>query len=110
MANWTDEMTLIKQLEPENRVNENGFANILEEERRTVFCNKKSVGYSEYYKSQQAGYTAQFKVEVHRVDYNNEKLAILEDSRYNILKTYELNQDIIELTLTDLRTQSESVS
>jgi hypothetical protein len=46
---WLDELTLIAETTAENRVNKNGFAVKPEESTRTVFCNKKSVGYSEYY-------------------------------------------------------------
>lgn len=52
---WLDELTLIAETTAENRVNKNGFAVKPEESTRTVFCNKKSVGYSEYFKSQQTG-------------------------------------------------------
>ena len=52
---WIDEITLISEVSGENRVNKNGFAVKPEESARTVFCNKKSVGYSEYFKSQQTG-------------------------------------------------------
>ena len=52
---WQDELTLIAETAAENRVNKNGFAVKPEESTRTVFCNKKSVGYSEYFKSQQTG-------------------------------------------------------
>ena len=52
---WIDEITLISEVSGENRVNKNGFAVKPEESPRTVFCNKKSVGYSEYFKSQQTG-------------------------------------------------------
>ena len=42
---WIDEITLISEVSGENRVNKNGFAVKPEESARTVFCNKKSVGY-----------------------------------------------------------------
>ena len=50
MAEWVDELTLVKLTEPDKRVNSNGFAEQGEESRRTVFCNMKSVGYNEYFK------------------------------------------------------------
>ena len=43
MAEWVDELTLVKLTEPDKRVNSNGFAEQGEESRRTVFCNMKSV-------------------------------------------------------------------
>lgn len=45
---WIDEITLISEVSGENRVNKNGFAVKPEESASTVFCNKNTVGYSEY--------------------------------------------------------------
>ena len=69
---WLDELTLIAETTAENRVNKNGFAVKPEESTRTVFCNKKSVGYSEYFKSQQTGKLVEAKYEVHKADYGGE--------------------------------------
>lgn len=103
MAEWAHEIKLITETEPAERVNTNGFPNTESEAAVTVFCNKKPVGYNEYFKSQQAGITVSFKCEVHTVDYNGELLAEFEGKRYSILKTYEIDDDTIELTLSDLR-------
>lgn len=103
MAIWADELTLIALKHPTERVNANGFPNPTTEEKRVVFCNKKPVGYSEYYKSQQIGVKVEFKADVHTVDYNGEELAEYKGKRYTILKCYELDDEVTELTLSDLR-------
>lgn len=108
MAIWADELTLIATKEPAERVNANGFPNEPEEVATTVFCNKKNVGYAEFFSSQQAGYTVNFKCDVHAVDYSGQLLAEYAGKRYSILKTYEVDDDTIELTLSDLREQAES--
>ncbi len=103
MAEWADEITLISWKAPEKRVNNNGFENQPEESRKTVFCNKKSVGYREYFESQQTGKTAEAKCEVHKADYGGEDTAEMGGRRFFVLKTYDIDDDTIELTLTDLR-------
>lgn len=109
MAKWCNEITLIAETEPEELTNENGFSNPLVEKSRTVFCNKRSVSQGEYYKAQQAGKQVEAKVEVHSFDYEGETLVELEGKRYSVLKTYEPDDsDVIELTLTDLRTTQET--
>lgn len=93
MASWADEITLIGVKEPETdgqRVNENGFPEQTEESSRTVFCNKKKVGYSEYFKSQQTGKVVEGKYEVHKVDYEGEDTAEIDGKRFFILKTYDI--------------------
>lgn len=106
MAIWADQITLIATTEPAERLNKNGFPNELVETALTVFCNKKNVGYAEFFSSQQAGHTVSFKADVHKVDYEGQKIAEYEGKRYSILKTYELDDDTIELTLSDLREQA----
>ena len=64
---WQDELTLIAETAAENRVNKNGFAVKPEESARTVFCNKKTVGYSEYFKSQQTGIHTSFSIILHDI-------------------------------------------
>lgn len=105
MAEWVDEITLIKETVPEGkqRVDSDGFPETPEESCRTVFCNKKSVGYSEYFKSQQTGKVVEGKYDIHRVDYGGEDTVEVDGKRYFVLKTYDINEDTIELTLTDLR-------
>ena len=107
MANWVDEFTLIKELPPAERVDKDGFENKPEEISRTVFCNKKPAGYNEYFKSQQTGKVVEGKIDVHRADYEGEDTAELNGRRFFVLKTYDIDDDTIELTLTDLRHKSE---
>lgn len=103
MAEWVDEITLVSEKEDENRVNRNGFENEQQESTRTVFCNMKSVGYSEYFKSQQTGKVVEAKCEVHKADYEGEDTVEVDGRRFFVLKTYDIDDDTIELTLTDLR-------
>lgn len=107
MAAWADEITLISQQPPDERVNAGGFENEPQESARTVFCNMKSVGYSEYYKSQQTGKEAKRKCDIHRADYEGEDTVEVDGQRYFVLKTYDINDDTIELTLTDLRNKEK---
>ena len=48
-------------------------------------------------------------MELHKVDYEGELLGMFEGKRYSVLKTYEINDDLIELTLSDLRQQATDV-
>lgn len=106
MAEWVDEIILVKDAAPAdgNRVDSGGFPVQKEEEKRIVFCNMKSVGYSEYFKSQQTGKVVEAKCEVHKADYESEDtVEDMSGKRFFVLKTYDIDDDIIELTLTDLR-------
>ena len=64
----------------------------------------KSVGYNEYFKSQQTGKVVERKCDVHKADYEGEDTVELGGKAYFVLKTITfLTDDTVELTLTDLR-------
>lgn len=108
MASWCDEIILIVEDADGERVNDNGFENEKRDVRRkTVFCNKKSVGFNEFFKAQQADMTVSLKCDVKKADYEGEIIAEYEGVRYSVLKTYEINDDEIELTLSDMRQQGK---
>lgn len=108
MAEWADELILVRETEGERRIDDGGFPEEKEEGRHAVFCNKKSVGYSEYLKSQQVGKVVEAKYEVHKTDYGGEDtVEDMTGKRFFVLKTYDIDDDIIELTLTDLRHKAE---
>jgi len=109
MSKWSDVALLIKTIPPEDDTNENGFAELPTEQSRLVFCNKKSVGYCEFYKSQQAGYSVELKIELHTEDYEEETQVEFEGKRYKVLRTYQSKGgDFTELTLSDLSERGEA--
>ena len=91
---WQDELTLIAETAAENRVNKNGFAVKPEESARTVFCNKKTVGYSEYFKSQQTGKLVEAKYEVHKADYGGEDVVEVNGRRVKFTANMTINKVI----------------
>ena len=74
-----------------------------------VFCNVKTTGYNEYFKSQQTGKVVEKKCDVHKADYEGEDTVELEGKRYYVLKTYEPegDEDTVELSLTDIRNKDK---
>lgn len=100
---WSDELTLIATVPPDEPTNENGFPNPPAETKNVVFANKKSVGYAEFYKAQQAGYSVEIKFDVYAAEYHGEPFAEHEGKRYKVLRTYlSKNGETVELTLSDL--------
>ena len=105
---WSDELTLIAVIpfdDPAEAVNENGYGLPGKEIKTDVFGNKKSVGFSEFFKAQMAGYKEELKFDVYTAEYNGEGLVEHEGKRYKILRSYvdpKSGGDITELTLSDL--------
>lgn len=100
---WSDELTLVAITPPAERVNEHGFPNEPSEVKTVVFANRKSVGYSEFYKAAQAGYTTDLKFDVYTEEYEGQECAEYNGKRYKVLRTYTPEGgDTTELTLSDL--------
>lgn len=111
MAKWSDILTLITITAPTEETDEQGFYAEPTETAREVFANKKSVGYSEFYKSASAGYAAELKFDLHTADYCGEKLVEYGGKRHKVLRTYESkNGDFVELTLTDLSERANNAT
>ena len=70
---WGEQITLVALSEPSPRTNEHGFPVARTETATTVFADKKSVGFSEFYKAQQAGYTTELKFDVHSFEYEEQR-------------------------------------
>lgn len=103
---WRDQITLIALSETSERTNEHGFPIMKPETATTVFADKKSVGYSEFYKAEMAGHVAEVKFDVYAMEYNGEMIAeypVSSGKRYRILRTYTHgNGEFTELTLVNL--------
>lgn len=107
---WCDEITLIAVEYPAERVNANGFPAEPTETPATVYGNKKSAGYSEFYKAAQAGFQTELKFDVFAEEYSGQPFAEVGGVRYKILRTYNdpKRPDEIELTLSDITELQEA--
>lgn len=69
------------------------------EKKREVFCTIKSLQQSEWFAAGNAGLKAQFRIDVFIDDYAGESLAEVDGTRYEIYRTYQAENDRIELYL-----------
>ena len=101
---WSDEVTLI-HADTADATDGDGFTIPTLGERTTVFANRKSVGYGEFFRAHQEGYTAQMKLDIFAVEYDGQSIAEHEGKQYRILRAYQdpKRPDEIELTLSDLK-------
>lgn len=97
---WDHEVTLINQKADEDDAGypvEDG-----NDSENTVLANVLSVGRAEYHASNQNGVRTDRIFEVHSFEYNNEKHLIHEGNPYKVLRTYEVDSEIIELYCSDV--------
>lgn len=65
---------------------------------KEVYCNKKSVGANEFYKSLQQGNEIKIVFEVRLLDYDEETdYVIYNFKKYKVVRTYEVDSETIEL-------------
>lgn len=65
--------------------------------RTEIFAQKESISQSEFYKGGEAGLKPEFRLKTAIIDYNGEREVELDDKKYGIYRTYEPDQDYIEL-------------
>jgi hypothetical protein len=112
---WTDEITLVAYPtdgELETALNNHGFPTAPgNEDLKPVFADAKSVGFKEFYAAQQAGYTAELKLDIFKAEYSGQQIVAIGDARFKVLRTYcdRRTPDLIELTLSDLSQQRGEV-
>jgi hypothetical protein len=107
---WDETIKLIKSIP--GGTDSQGFPEPDTEISHTAFAGRASVGQSEFYKSAQAGMTAELKLTVRSVDFGSETVVETADGkRYKVLRTYVTKQgEFTELTLSDLSKRSENTS
>lgn len=65
--------------------------------RTEIFAQKESISQSEFYKGGEAGLKPDFRLITAIIDYKGEREVELDGKKYGIYRTYERNQDYIEL-------------
>ncbi|MDG3157599.1 phage head closure protein [Streptococcus suis] len=94
---WNHEITLIaKNITGKDKLKQN----ITEEVKTVLLCRKKSITRSEFYQANQAGIRPSLVVDIHSFEYDNQELAEFEGERYRVIKTYPVDLETLELTLT----------
>ena len=103
---WNETITLIATFPPENLTDDDGFATAPTESETEVFGNRKSVSSSEFYRAAQTGIAVVMKYDIHSIDYTGQTIAAADGKRYRILRTYEIDGETTELTLSDMAERS----
>ena len=95
---WNHEITLIaKKIIGTDELKQN----ITEEVKTLLLCRKKSITRSEFYQANQAGIRPSLVVDIHSFEYDNQELAEFEGKRYRVIKTYPVDLETLELTMTE---------
>jgi len=68
--------------------------------RMRIYCNKKSVRQSEFYQAGAQGKVPEIMLEVRPANYHGEEFIEFQSVRYHVDRTYQKNDDVMELILS----------
>lgn len=79
-------------------VTENDMGDFIKETTESmIFAKKKSVRQSEFYQAAANGLKPELVFEIHAFEYNEEKKVKYNDKYYTVIRTYQINDDDLEL-------------
>ena len=76
----------------------NDIGNIIDvETKREVFADKQSIRQSEFYQAAATGLKPELMFVIRTEEYQNEEIVEYNDKKYNIIRTYDKNGELLEL-------------
>lgn len=72
---------------------------IIESTGTEVMCNIDNVTRSHFYSASNSGYKIDFVLTVNDFEYSNERKVKIENVIYEVIRTYKLDGDLLEVTL-----------
>lgn len=89
---WSNSLILISE-RYDSDVNE-----IVIENKKEVYCDVKSISRNEFYKASTGGFKPSLIFKIHSFEYDNEEKVEFDGITYNVIRTYMVNTEEIELT------------
>lgn len=91
---WQNELTLISEIFEFDDIGNQ----ISIEKKKEIFCNVKSVSKNEFYNAAATGLKPSLVFIIHSYEYENEEKVEFEGTIYNVIRTYIVNSEQLELT------------
>lgn len=98
MNTWDEEVALLSV----NVKDDDGYSTKSDNKQRTVYANKRSVTRSEFYSANQSRRKADIILEIHAFEYEGEKYVEYNKKRYEVIRTYTVSPELLELTCSDI--------
>lgn len=102
---WSDIIYLLEEVETFDKLNRPHYSFI----EKKVYANKISVKRSEFYQAQAAGFKPEKSFEIRTIEFDEDKHthAKYNNRTYKILRSYEKDSEITEITLTGFNNNHE---
>jgi len=95
---WRDTVDLVSITYTENAMGDS----IEIETSKTIYANKKSIRQSEFYQAAMTDLRPELMFEVRSEDYDNEPKLKFSEKKYDIIRAFSKNGEIVELTCQGL--------
>ncbi len=97
---WSDVLYLLEEIETLDELNKPHY--FFKETK--VYANKIAIKRNEFYQAQAAGFKPEKSFEIRTMDFDEDKHTHVKykDVTYKILRSYEVDSEITEITLTGL--------
>lgn len=102
---WSDVLYLLEEVETFDKLNRPHYSY----KETKVYANKVSIKRTEFYQAQSAGFKPEKSFEVRTIEFDEDKHthAKFNGRTYKILRSYEKDSEITEITLTGLANNHE---
>lgn len=70
-----------------------------EEKKTEIFCNVNSVDRNQFYNAGAKGFKLSYIITINEFEYDDEEKLIYNNEMYDIVRTYELDNGLLELTI-----------
>ena len=102
---WSDILYILEEIETFDKLNRPHTSF----KEKKVYANKISVKRSEYYQAQAAGFKPEKCFEIKTIEFDEDRYthAKYNDVIYKILRSYEVDSETTEITLTGLSNKHE---
>lgn len=102
---WSDVLYLLEEIETLDKLNRPHHSF----KETKVYANKISVKRSEFYQAQAAGFKPEKSFEIRTIEFDEDRFthAKYNDVIYKILRSYEVDSEKTEITLTGLSNKHE---
>ena len=89
---WSNSLILISERY------DSDFNELVIENKKEVYCDVKSISRNEFYKASTGGFKPSLIFKIHSFEYDNEEKVEFDGITYNVIRTYMVNTEEIELT------------
>lgn len=105
MAYFSEQIGLVT---PTTTIDDEGYESTTTATTVTVYGNKQSITQTEFFSAGQQGIDAKYKFTIYASEYSDQTLILYGGKYYDVYRTYQVKEDLIELYVSESKTEIPS--